>query len=255
MIYRWYYIFDLACRRWVAVTAKTTIPPYVLPGSTIHVHIQGRPTAAERRTIASILDWAPARRGAGTTVLLAPMPSAETVLSWRYRRLPSGTYAITAFGPVDPDLRLLGAAVPVRTARGDVHSRTITRIRERSHRPNGVSVVAEVQPDPALDRAERSRATQEARTAHQNNPQPTGPHAAAEADWHYLRMDSVTGPVWVAQAQGSFGRDAAEALPGRTIAVLTSSHNVHLRTVAAVRDIQPLPGRVRITVALTPMDS
>ena len=255
MIYRWYYVFDPACRKWVAVTAKTTIPSSVLPGSTVHVHIRGRPAAAERRTVASILDWAPARRGAGATVLLTPMPSAETLLSWRYRRLPSRAYAITAFGPIDPGLRLLGAAVPVRTARGDIHCRTITRVRERSYHPNGTCVVADVRLDPALDRAERLRAMQAARAAHQNDPRPSEPHAAAEADWRYLRMDSVTGPVWVAQAHGAFGRDAAEVLPGCTIAVLTSSHNVHLRTIAAVRDIQPVPGQVRITVALTPMES
>ena len=148
MIYRWYYVFDPARRRWSAVTAKTTIPSSVLLGSTIHVHIRGRPTAAERRTVASILDWAPARRGAGATVLLAPISSAETVLFWRYRRLPSGTYAITAFGPVDPDVGLIGATVPVHTARGDVQSRTITRVRERSYRSNGVRVVADFQPDP-----------------------------------------------------------------------------------------------------------
>ena len=255
MIYRWYYVFDPGCRRWVAVSAITTIPSSVLPGSTIHVHIRGRPTATERRTVASVLDWAPARRGAGATVLLTPIPSAETVLSWRYRRLPSGTYVITAFGPVDPDLRLLGAAVPVRTARDDIHIRTITRVRERSYRPNGACVVADVQPDPALDRMERRRAMREARAAHLTDPHLTGPHAAAEADWRYLRMDGVTGPVWVARAYGPFGRDAADVLPGRTIAVLTTSHNVHLRTISAVRDIQPLPGRARITVALKPMES
>ena len=254
MIYRWYYVFDPACRRWVAVTAKTTIPLSALPGSTIHVHIRGRPAAAERRTVASILDWAPARRGAGATVLLTPIPSVETTLSWRYRRLPSGTYGITAFGAVDPGLRLLGAAVPVRTTRGDIHIRTITRVHERSYRPNGACVVAGVRQDPVLDRAERLRAVQEARTAHQNELRSTEPRAAAEADWRYLRTDIVTGPVWVAQAHGAFGRDAADVLPGRTIAVLTASHNVDLRTIAAVRHIQPLPGRVRITVTLTPMD-
>ncbi|MCY4430868.1 MAG: hypothetical protein OXC11_10825 [Rhodospirillales bacterium] len=255
MIYRWYYVYDPASCGWVAVTAKTTIPSSVLPGSTIDVHIRGRPVAAHRRTVASVLDWIPARRGAGATVLLTPVQSTETVLSWRYRRLPSGTYAITTFGPVDPDLRLLGATVPVRTARGDIHIRTVTRVRERSNHPNGACVVADVRPDPVLDRAERLRAVREASTAYQNDPRPTGPIAAAEADWRYLRIDTVTGPLWVAQAYGAFGRDAAEVLPGCTIAVLTTSHNVHLRTVAAVRDIQPLPGRARITVALTPMDS
>ena len=255
MNYRWYYVLDPACREWVAATARTTIPSSVLPGATIHVHIRGRPAAPDRRTVASILDWAPGRRGAEATVRLTPTPSAEAALSWRYRRLPSGTYAITAFGPVDPALRLLGAAVPVRTARGDVHIRTVTRVRERSYHPNGACVVADVRPEPALDRAAQLRAVREARTAYQNDPRPTGPHTAAEADWRYLRMDSGTGPVWGAQAQGAFGRDAADVLPGRTIAVLTASHNVHLRTIAAVRDVQPLPGRVRITVTLTPMDS
>ena len=43
--------------------------------------------------------------------------------------------------------------------------------------------------------------------------------------------------------------------PPQVIPVLSVSHNVHLRTVARVLDIQPLPGRALVIVALIPTDS
>ncbi len=255
MAYRWYYVFDPGRREWAAATARTTMPRSVLPRSTIHVHIRGRDAPPDLRTIASIQEWLPGRRGARAVALLAPIEAVEAALSWQYRRLSSGTFVVTAFGPVNPDLRLLGAAVPVRTASGGIHIRTITRVRERSCHANGTRVVADVRPDPALARAEQSRAAREARAAHLNSSYPTAPHAIAEADWRYLRVDTDAGPVWVAQSVGMFQRDAPAVLLGQSIAILTASHNVHLRTIAEVLDIQPLPSGARITVALTPADS
>ena len=255
MAYRWYYVFDPGRREWVAATARTTISRSILHRSTIHVHIRGQNTPPDRRSIASIQEWLPGRRGARAIALLIPMQAIETALSWRYRRLPLGTFAVTAFGPVNPDLQFLGTAVPVRTSSGDIHIRTITRVRERSYHQNGTRVVADICPDPALARAELLRAARQARAAHSNSSYPTASHIAAEADWRYLRVDTDTGPMWAAQSTGMFQRDAPAVLPGQSIAVLTASCNVHLRTVAEVLDIQPLPGRVRITVALTPMDS
>lgn len=255
MAYRWYYVFDPGHREWVAATARTRMPRSVLPGSTIHVHIRGRAAPPARRSIASIQEWIPGRRGARAVALLTPIQAVEAALSWRYRRSPSGIFVITAFGPVNPDLRLLGVDVPVCTANGGIHTRTITRIRERSYYPNGTRVVAEVRPDPALARAERARAAREARATHANSPYPTAPRATVEADWRYVRMDTDAGPEWVAQSTGNFQRDASAVLSGQSIAILTASHNVHLRTVAEVLDIQPLPGGARITVAFMPADS
>ena len=254
MAYNWYYVFDAAHREWVAAMARTTAPMESLPGTVIHVSIRGRSTKPDRRTIASILRWSPTRRGARVRALLTPLPTAAA-LPWRYRRLPSGTYAITTFGPANPDLQLLGTPVPVFTARGAAHIRTIARVRERSYHRNGTRVVADILPDPELDRAERARAAREARAAHQAGSRPTAPEAAAEVGWRYLRLGTDTGPVWTAQAVGPFQRDALDALPGQVIPVLSVSHNVHLRTVARVLDIQPLPGRALVIVALTPTDS
>lgn len=254
MTYSWYYALDSARREWIAAIANTTVPPETLPGTAIHVSIRGQSATPDRRTVASILHWSPARRGARISALLTPLPTAAA-LPWRYRRLPSGNYAITTFGPVNPDLQLLGIPVPVFTSRGAAHIRTITRVRERSYYRSGTRVVADILPDRALDRAELARAAREARAAHQSGSRPTATEAIAEADWRYIRLCTDTGPVWAAQAIGAFQRDAFDVLPGQIISVLSVYHNVHLRTIAKVLDVRPLPGRALATVALLPMDS
>ena len=169
--------------------------------------------------------------------------------------MASGAYAITTFGPANPDLQLLGIPVPVVTARGAAHIRTITRVREYPYHRNGTRVVADILPDSELDQAERVRAVEEARVARRTDSRPTAPEAAAEADWRYLRLGTDTGLVWAAQAVGPFRRDAFDVLPGQVIPVRSVAHDVHLRTVARVLDIRPFPGRTLVTVALAPMDS
>ena len=256
MTYPWHYVFDPARRTWAAATAATTIPEFAVVGSRIAVQVRGRDSPPDRRTVAAVLAWARGRRGRRgrrATVLLQPQPAGA--LAWTYRRLPAGTFGITTFGPVDPELPLLGAEVPVRTAQGDTDSRAIVRVLDRAHHADGVRIIAAVRPDPALGRRRRRRAAAAARIAFRDDPRPTPDAAAAQADWRYCRLPAAEGPVWGAQATGPFRRDARRTLPGRRISVLTAAYNVHRRTISEVVEVQPLPGRARVTVRLAPGDS
>ena len=253
MTYPWHYVFDPARRTWAAATAGTTIPAFAVVGTRIAVHVRGRDSPPDRRTVAAVLEWARGRRGRRATVLL--QPQAAGALPWTYRRLPCGTFGITTFGPVNPELQLLGAEVPVRTTQGDTDIRAIARVLERTHHANGVRIVAAVRPDWALGRRRRRRAAQAARIALRADPRPTPASAAAQADWRYCRLPTVAGPVWGARATGPFRPDARRTLPGQRISVLTAAYHVHRRTISDVVDVQPLPGRARVTVRLAPDDS